>query len=194
MSYADRDKYGMVKHADSGPGPALMGANTLIGEHVVNGAEDTLGDIKEIMIDMHTGQVAYAVLSFGGFLGMGDKLFAVPWRALRLDTAHKRFVLNVDKDAMNAAPGFDKHHWPDMTDVQWADEVHAFYGMSPDRVPDAMPAGSRMGAGATSAGASMQGGSGGSAMGSLQQGSVDPRPGNLGDDKDLSRIRGSNIG
>jgi sporulation protein YlmC with PRC-barrel domain len=198
MSYADRDKYGMYKHAGNGPGPALMGADTLIGDDVVNAAEETLGEVKEIMLDMQTGQVAYAVLSFGGFLGMGDKLFAVPWQALHLDTVNHRLVLNVDKDTLSKAPGFDKDSWPDMSDVQWADSVHAFYGMdprqggAPSMGPGAMSMGSRMGGAGTSAGAgaSMQSGSGGSAMG----GSIDPRPGNLGDDSDLSRIRGSNIG
>ena len=63
MSYADRDKYGMYKDTRSaGPGPALMGADTLIGDNVVNAAEEDLGEIKEIMLDMQTGQVAYAVL------------------------------------------------------------------------------------------------------------------------------------
>jgi sporulation protein YlmC with PRC-barrel domain len=196
MSYADRDKYGMYKHSDTGPGPALMGANTLIGEHVVNGTDDTLGDIKEIMLDMQTGQVAYAVLSFGGFLGMGDKLFAVPWQALRLDTVNKRFVLDVDKDTLRQAPGFDKDNWPDMSDVQWSDGIHAFYGMDPSRsgAPGMAAAGSRMGGAGAGAGASMQSDGSGSAMGGSQQGSIDPRPGNLGGDTDLSRIRGSNIG
>lgn len=127
MSYADRDKYGIYK-SSSGPGPALMGADTLIGDSVVNGQEENLGDIKEIMLDMRSGQVAYAVLSFGGFLGMGEKLFAVPWQALHLDTVNKRFVLNVDKQRLKNAPGFDPDHWPDMSDVGWANQIHSFYG------------------------------------------------------------------
>lgn len=132
MSYADRDRYGIYKTSDSdGPGPALMGADTLIGDDVVNGAQEDLGDIKEIMLDMRNGQVAYAVLSFGGFLGMGEKLFAVPWQALQLDTANKRFVLNVDKEQLKNAPGFDSDHWPDMSDTTWAAEVHNFYGTDP---------------------------------------------------------------
>ena len=129
MSYIDRDRYGIYKDSDSqGPGPALMGADTLIGDSVVNAQEEDLGDIKEIMLDMRTGQVAYAVLSFGGFLGMGEKLFAVPWQALRLDTVNKRFVLDVDKQRLQNAPGFDPDRWPDMSDVTWAEEVHTFYG------------------------------------------------------------------
>ncbi|MFP5390109.1 MAG: PRC-barrel domain-containing protein [Gammaproteobacteria bacterium] len=133
MTYLDRDKYGMYRDDSSsaGPGPALMGADTLLGDSVVNSQEESLGDIKEIMLDMRTGQVAYAVLSFGGFLGMGEKLFAVPWQALHLDTHNKRFVLDVEKERLKNAPGFDPNAWPDMSDIGWSDQVHAFYGTSP---------------------------------------------------------------
>ena len=130
-NYVTRDNFGMYAHSDSGPGPALMGANTLLGNDVYNKDGEDLGDIKEFMIDMNSGKVAYAVLSFGGLLGMGDKLFAVPWDALALDTTNKRFTLNVLKDAMKDAPGFDKDHWPSMSDPKWASSVHKFYG-TPD--------------------------------------------------------------
>ncbi|MCS0581466.1 PRC-barrel domain-containing protein [Massilia pinisoli] len=220
MSYADRDKYGMYKATHTraghaGPGPALMGADTLIGDSVVNAADEDLGDIKEIMLDMQTGQVAYAVLSFGGFLGMGDKLFAVPWQALHLDTVNKRFVLDIDKNQMQNAPGFDKNAWPDLADAQWAQHIHSFYGTDPTRAgaPTMGPnvamrgmvgGGTGVGAGMGSmgaghagsvdtgmgAGSSMSGGSAGGGAG----GSLDPRPGNAGGDKDLSKIRGSNLG
>jgi sporulation protein YlmC with PRC-barrel domain len=174
MSYANRDKYGIYQRrsgasSSMGPGPSLMGADTLIGDSVVNGSEEDLGDIKEIMLDMHTGQVAYAVLSFGGFLGIGEKLFAVPWGALHLDTVNERFVLNVDKARLKNAPGFDPGAWPDMSDVNWAKQIHTFYGTNPQQstVPSMGPSvamggmvgggtGSRSG---TSAG-SMQSGSG----------------------------------
>lgn len=231
MGYADRDKYGMYKDTGSaGPGPSLMGADTLIGDNVVNGMEEDLGDIKEIMLDMNTGQVAYAVLAFGGFLGLGEKLFAVPWQALHLDTVNKRFVLNVEKERLKTAPGFNKDSWPDMADVTWANQVHSFYGTDPARggaptmgpgvvmsgtvgglsgSASSMGAGGGLGAGhagsGTGAGSSLGGAGGGtmgsgtgisddSALGTGGGGSVDPRPGNLGDDKDLSKIRGSNIG
>ncbi|MCA1245362.1 PRC-barrel domain-containing protein [Massilia sp. MS-15] len=193
MSYADRDRYGMYRNTrGTGPGPALMGAETLIGDSVVNAHEEDLGDIKEIMLDMQTGQVAYAVLAFGGFLGIGEKLFAVPWQALHLDTANKRMVLNIDKERLKQAPGFDKDAWPDMGDVGWASSVHGFYGTDPQR------------AGAPSMGPGPGGTAGmggpGPRVGSLHGDSYgvgaspDPRPGHDGDDKDLSRIRGSNIG
>ena len=92
MNYQEQDTFGIYRN-HTGPGPRLMGANTLDGNDVYNKQDDDLGDIKEIMLDMTTGRVAYAVLAFGGFLGMGDKLFAVPWSALKLDTVNKRFEL-----------------------------------------------------------------------------------------------------
>jgi sporulation protein YlmC with PRC-barrel domain len=131
-NYVSRDTYGMYKNygASGGPGPALMGADTLLGNDVYNGAGENLGTIKEFMIEMAAGRIGYAVLSFGGFLGMGDRLFAVPWQALKLDTANKRFTLNVSKDKLKSAPGFDKDHWPSMADPTWATDVHTFYGVS----------------------------------------------------------------
>jgi sporulation protein YlmC with PRC-barrel domain len=131
-NYVSRDTYGMYKNyrGGGGPGPALMGADTLLGNDVYNGAGENLGAIKELMIDMTGGRIAYAVLSFGGFLGMGDRLFAVPWQALKLDTANKRFTLNVSKDKLKSAPGFDKDHWPSMAEPTWATDVHTFYGVS----------------------------------------------------------------
>ena len=129
MSYEDRDTYGMYKdNIKGGPGPALMGADTLIGNDVHNHKGEDLGDIKEIMLDTKSGKVCYAVLSFGGFLTIGEKLFAVPWDALTLDTENKCFVLNEEKDRLKAAPGFDKDNWPDMADETWAKSIHSYYG------------------------------------------------------------------
>ena len=106
----------------------VLAASTLAGDSVRNAEGDDLGNLDQIMIDIPSGRVAYAVLSFGGVLGMGDKLFAVPWRALALDTANKRFTLNVPKDRLKEAPGFNKDKWPSMADKAWATGVHHFYG------------------------------------------------------------------
>lgn len=128
-NYISRDTYGMYKNAESGPGPALMGADTLIGNDVYNRSDENLGTIKELMIDMSSGEIGYAVLSYGGFLGMGDRLFAVPWQALTLDTVNKRFTLNASKEKLKNAPGFDKDHWPSMADTSWSTDVYKFYGV-----------------------------------------------------------------
>ena len=128
-NYVTRDNFGMYANKNEGPGPELMGAETLIGNDVYNAKDEDLGDIKEIMLDMRTGKIGYAVLSFGGFLGMGKKLFAVPWSALKLDTKNKRFVLNVEKERLKKAPGFDTDHWPNMVDQSWTREIDTFYGI-----------------------------------------------------------------
>lgn len=119
---------GAPRDIPEGPGPEIMAASTLEGDDVVNSKGQDLGKIKEIMIDVPSGRVAYAVLSSGGLLGIGDKLFAIPWSALTLDIDRKCFILDVEAERLKAAPGFDKDHWPSMADTTWASEVHAYYG------------------------------------------------------------------
>lgn len=119
------------KTKKKGPGPELMTAGTLIGNDVRNTEGEDVGDIKDIMLDMRSGTVSYAVLSFKAFLSMGEKLFAVPWSALQLDTENKVFVLDVDKDRLKSAPGFDKSDWPDMADPTWQKEISTYYQAGP---------------------------------------------------------------
>jgi hypothetical protein len=111
--------------------PVVLAADTLRGNKVVNPQDEDLGEIEHLMIDLSTGRIAYAVLFFGGFLGLGDKLFAIPWGALALDTVEKRFVLNVDKEVLKRAPGFDKDNWPNMADRSWGSQVFTYYGAKP---------------------------------------------------------------
>lgn len=131
MAYQENDTYGMYSTGKSGthkgPGPELMGANTLIGDHVHNLEDEHLGEIKEIMLDMRTGQIAYAVLARGGVFTLGEKLYAVPWGALKLDTENKRILLNVPKVRFEDAPGFNSDQWPNMADSTWADATQNFY-------------------------------------------------------------------
>jgi sporulation protein YlmC with PRC-barrel domain len=134
VRYPNRDIYGLHNQPKfappllaHGPGPHLMGAETLIGNRVINLASETLGDIKEIMLDVEKGCVGYAVLSFSTYLGFGEKLFAVPWKLLTLEPMQKCFVLDVSLKRLKDAPGFDKGHWPDMKDVDWQQSVHSFY-------------------------------------------------------------------
>lgn len=108
-----------------------LGATTLIHDKVVNLAGQYVGRIEELMIDVTTGRVAYAVLSHGGILGIGSKLFALPWSALTVDEAKKRFVVNVTKEALDRMPGFDKDHWPDLNDLEYATGVYRQWGATP---------------------------------------------------------------
>jgi sporulation protein YlmC with PRC-barrel domain len=106
-------------------------ASSIIGTSVVNPKGSSLGDIKEVVIDPRTGRVAYAVVSFGGFLSMGEKLFAIPFSAFKYDVAKNEYVLNVSKEKLEAAPGFDPDHWPSMTEEKWNRDVYKYYERSP---------------------------------------------------------------
>ena len=110
------------------------GATRLVHDRafpIRNAAGEDLGKIDEIMIDIPSGRVAYAVLSFGGFLGMGDKLFAIPWDALKVDEDQQCFILNVDRQTIEQAPGFDKDNWPDMGDQTWGNQLSNYYKVEP---------------------------------------------------------------
>ena len=111
--------------------PHVLSASTMMGDSVVNDKGEDLGRIEELMLDLQNGRIAYAVLSFGGFLGMGDKLFAIPWEALKLDADNHRFILNVAREKLEKAEGFDKNNWPDFANRDWGTRIHSYYGYKP---------------------------------------------------------------
>lgn len=91
----------------------VLTASSIIGDKVENNKGEDIGKIKDIMVNIHDGSIEYLVIQFGGFLGMGEKLFAVPFSALRLNPTKKSFLLDVDKKFLENAPGFDQGHWPE---------------------------------------------------------------------------------
>jgi hypothetical protein len=103
----------------------------VIGNKVVNQENEDLGKIEDLVIDAEAGRITYAVLSFGGFSGMRDKYFAIPWEAFGFRAGEKYAVLNVDKTLLENAPGFDKEHWPDMADPAWGNQIFTHYGYLP---------------------------------------------------------------
>lgn len=104
-----------------------LSACALSGEKVRDRAGEDLGTIADFMLDLETGNVAYAVLSFGGVLGIGNKLFAVPPEALALDAQRGGFVLDVDRAALADAPGFDADDWPDFADRAFTSRIESYY-------------------------------------------------------------------
>jgi len=106
-------------------------ASKLEGMKVLNPAGEDLGKVNDFVIDMNSGKVVYAALEFGGWLGLGDKLFAVPFSAFKhvsdKDHDHGHLVLDATKERLKTAPGFDKSHWPDMANPEWARPVNQFY-------------------------------------------------------------------
>jgi sporulation protein YlmC with PRC-barrel domain len=110
--------------------PEFLSSSTIKGDKIVNEAGDDLGKIEELMIDLRDGRLAYVVMSFGGFLGLGDKLFAIPWQAFRLKLHDHAFILDVPKDVLEKAEGFDKDNWP-ITSREWLSTVYSYYGYQP---------------------------------------------------------------
>lgn len=117
--------------------PLALSAKTLIGTEVINRQGESLGKLEEIMIDIYSGRVAYAVLSFGGILGFGNKLFAVPWQSLEVDTTREKIIMDAHKELLERAPGFDKDNWPKTPNGQWYHDVYQYYKQQPywDTVP-----------------------------------------------------------
>ncbi len=111
----------------------LLSASSLCSDSVRNAQGEDLGSIKDLMVDVTTGDVEYAVLSFGGVFGIGDKYFAVPWQALKVDQIEKCLILDVSKDRLKDAPGFDKDNWPNMADAQFRDSIYGHYGIEQRR-------------------------------------------------------------
>lgn len=117
----------------------VLRAYDVMGMNVRNAQGEKLGDIKDLMVEMgQHARVRYAALDFGGFLGVGDKLFAVPWQAMKLrhdakDNNRAFLELDATKESLKNAPGFDKNHWPSMADTRWTDEVHKHYRIETPR-------------------------------------------------------------
>ena len=106
-------------------------AGEMMGTKVTNSQGESLGEIKELVIDPHGGRVAYVVVSFGALFGMGEKLFAIPFAAFAYDAAKNHYILYVPKQRLEDAPGFDHHHWPSMADEQWNRDLHDYYKHPP---------------------------------------------------------------
>ena len=105
----------------------LLTASSIIGEKVQNHAGEHLGEIKDIMLNISTGAIRYFVIEFGGFLGIGEKYFAIPYKLLEYDRRKGIFILNQKRETLVNAPGFDKDHWPETyghsehVDYYWGD-------------------------------------------------------------------------
>jgi sporulation protein YlmC with PRC-barrel domain len=115
----------------------IFSVRDVLSKRVQNPQGEDLGSIEDIVVDSDAKQIAYAVLSFGGFLGLGDKLFAIPWEALSLDSnpgalaADQVFILNVDKDRLKNAPGFDRSSYPNLADRSFSENIYSYYGYKP---------------------------------------------------------------
>jgi len=109
----------------------VLSADSIVGTRVQNMDSEDIGTIKAVMIDLAHGRIAYAVLDFGGFFGIGNKLFALPWSGFKINTEREVIMLDVDKEKLENASGFDKDNWPDMSNMDFATEIYSYYGNDP---------------------------------------------------------------
>ena len=113
----------------------IMDSAKIVGCKVENPKGENLGKIENLMLDLSEGRILYAVLSFGGFLGMGDKLFPVPVDALQWRVDSKggldRCLVDIDKETLKSAPGYKKDELPSTADRTFASKVYTHYGFSP---------------------------------------------------------------
>lgn len=131
MNTSNLNKENLLGKNSDGPNAnwplRLLTATTIIGDRVENKKGEHVGKIKDIMLDIKVGQIEYIIIEFGGFWGMGEKLFAVPFDALKLNVTHEFFILEVTKEFMERAPGFDKTHWPE-TNGHYFDDASKHWG------------------------------------------------------------------
>jgi len=120
---------GSAGTAPAGPGRRLSAATSFYARTVVDTDGEVLGSISDLMLDLDRGRIAYAVVATGGFMGIGERLFAVPWRALR--AMGQQFVLECEHSAFDTAPAFDRDHWPLTPAHWWHERVHAHYHARP---------------------------------------------------------------
>lgn len=107
----------------------VLSAGEMSGMMVRNKRGEKLANIDELVIDLDGGIVRYAILAEGGFLGVGDTLIAVPWKALEYSPADECFVLDMEQAQLETGPHFDRRHWPQMSDLKWSATVHDFFGV-----------------------------------------------------------------
>ena len=107
----------------------LIASDRVEGTAVYNRQAERLGDVYNFMVDKRSGQVAYAVMPFGGFLGIGDDYYPLPWKALTYDTTLQGYVVDLDKDRLRQAPHYARTAEPEWRDPDYGRRVDDYYGM-----------------------------------------------------------------
>lgn len=127
MNELEQENLTGVNHEGNANRPLkVLTATSIIGDKVENLKGEEIGRIKDIMLDVREGKIEYVIIQFGGFLGFGEKLFAVPFSAMQVNENRRDFILDLDKEFMEKAPGFDKDHWPE-TNAHFSD-VSEYWG------------------------------------------------------------------
>ena len=109
----------------------LISSDKVEGTAVYNRAGEKLGSIHTLLIDKVSGKVAYAVMSFGGFLGIGDRYHPLPWSVLDYETSQGGYVVDLDRSKLEGAPTYSSSETPNWSDRRWGQQVHDYYGTRP---------------------------------------------------------------
>jgi sporulation protein YlmC with PRC-barrel domain len=113
----------------------LYRSSKIVGSPVHDPKDKKIGEIKDLMLDSARGEIAYAVVNFGGVLGVGAKYHAVPWQALEPSDDGRYYVLYADRETITQAPGFDRSRWPDMADQRWSADIDRYWSRMVGRGP-----------------------------------------------------------
>jgi sporulation protein YlmC with PRC-barrel domain len=113
------------------PSGRLIAARQVQGTTVYNTGLEKLGSVEDLMVDKATGRIVYAVLSFGGFLGIGDRYFPLPWEKLAYNIEIGGYVVDVDRDVLEGAPSYTDEATAGWDDEAWRRGVHSYYGVHP---------------------------------------------------------------
>lgn len=144
---AHAQEQGRQSPATSNPAPATRSAKPspqqaslyrstkIIGATLRDAKNRKIGNIKDLVLDRERGEIAYAVVSFGGVLGVGRKLHAIPWQAMEPGDDGRHYILHADRETINQAPSFDMARWPDMADPKWSGEIDRYWNRMVGRGP-----------------------------------------------------------
>jgi len=121
--------------ATAGHSPKLISSNSVQGTEVYGATGEHVGEIDHLMIERVSGRVAYAVMSFGGFLGMGKDFYPIPWNALKYDTTLDGYRTSVTREQVEGAPTYRGGETFDWSDNDWHKRVHDHYKSPPTYLP-----------------------------------------------------------
>lgn len=105
----------------------IVKSEDIIGKKVLSNNDEKIGKIEEIVLDKSSGQVRYVVLSCGGFLGLGENLYAIPWKSISYDPEEEGFKLMIDSEKLKSAPNFEKSNWPNFADPSFEQRINSYY-------------------------------------------------------------------
>ena len=111
----------------------ILSSSSITGQNVYNLKDENIGEIKDLMINLNNAEVEYAVISFGGFMGIGNKLFAMPLKVFQFSDNDENIRLDISKEKLENAPSFDKDNWPKTSDDDFMDSVNNHYGVKSQR-------------------------------------------------------------